>query len=236
MEAIVLAGGFGTRLRRVVSDVPKPMAPVAGKPFLSYLLDDLQRKGIHRVVLAVGYKSDVIYRYYGDSYEGITLSYSFEDTPLLTGGAIKKALQICIEEQVFVLNGDSFFDVNLQAMRESQLISRDSLVIAVKPMKNFDRYGTLVIEQNHIKSFREKKHCDQGFISGGIYSFDRNLLAEVTDDSFSFETDFMTKRIGEKTLKVGAFASDGYFIDIGIPEDYFRAQTELPQRVGGQNE
>ena len=112
MEAIILAGGFGTRLQSVVHDVPKPMAPVADKPFLAYLLDQLDRQGCTHAILAVGYKKEVIQNFFGSNYKGISLSYSVEDKPLLTGGALKKALKQATEDAVLVLNGDTFFDVD----------------------------------------------------------------------------------------------------------------------------
>ena len=124
-EAVILAGGFGTRLQSVVADVPKPMAPVNGKPFLQYILDYCIKQGIERVVLSTGYKHEVIFSFFGTQYNTITIQYAHEQEPLGTGGGIQFALQKCIDENVVVLNGDTFFDVDLQAL-ESQHISAQS--------------------------------------------------------------------------------------------------------------
>lgn len=220
MEAIVLAGGFGTRLSHVVSDVPKPMAPVCGRPFLRFILDDLQKKGVETVVLAVGYKREVIQNFFGESYRGMKLLYSVEDTPLYTGGAIKKALTMCREKQVFIVNGDTYFDVDLRDMAKSDA----RLVVAIKKLRKFDRYGTVFISKGgYINGFREKQPCIEGYINGGIYYVDRSLLEEQVATVFSFEKEILEKVYRE--IPVAAYPSEGYFIDIGIPEDYYKAQT-----------
>jgi len=118
METIILVGGFGTRLSHIVSDVPKPMIPVNGKPFLKYLFDYLLKNGVTYIILAVGYKSEIIQKYFGDDYKGISITYSVENTPLGTGGAIKKALDCCNEKYVFIVNGDTYFDVDLKQMKD----------------------------------------------------------------------------------------------------------------------
>ena len=129
MEAIVLAGGFGTRLKEVVSDVPKPMAPVNGKPFLEYLIKDLGEKGIRHIILAVGYKKKIIKEYFKNRYESIEITYSEELTPLGTGGAIKKALKLAKEEDVFIVNGDTFFDIDLKRMKEFHTENKSILTV-----------------------------------------------------------------------------------------------------------
>ena len=218
MEAIVLAGGFGTRLAHIVSDVPKPMAPVCGRPFLRYILDDLQRQGIERVVLAVGYKREAICGFFGESYRGMELIYSAEETPLLTGGAIKKALRLCRDNRVFVINGDTYFAVNL---REMVGVSAP-VVVAVRHMTDFTRYGTVMVEKGRIVAFQEKRPCHEGLINGGIYLLDRLLLEEKAEDKFSFEEDVLEAECG--ALRIAAYESGGCFIDIGVPEDYVAAQ------------
>lgn len=229
MEAIVLAGGFGTRLRHIVSDVPKPMAPVDGRPFLRYILDSLAAQGMNRVILAVGYKMEVIKTFFGSSYRGMELIYSPEDTPLFTGGAIKKALTLCRENEVFVLNGDTMFDVDLAAMHEFKQKKQAAFVLAAKAMHDFDRYGTLELtEDGRIRAFREKRPCREGVINGGIYLMDRAYLEDFPKKTFSFECEVMEARVNSESLY--AYISDGYFIDIGVPEDYARAQKELSTR------
>lgn len=224
MEAIVLAGGFGTRLRHVVSDVPKPMAPMndAGKPFLEVLLAQLAGRGVNHVVLSTGYMSEVIEQYFGKTFAGIKLEYSVEDTPLLTGGAVKLALKRCTEPDVFVLNGDTYFDVDLSAMLSLHRARHADFTIAVKHMHNFERYGTVEYDDDGIHAFYEKAPCEDGWINGGVYCLQQHVLDGVTQKKFSLERDILEEKIGR--LQLQAFPAGGYFIDIGIPEDYYQAK------------
>ena len=227
MEAIVLAGGFGTRLRSAVSDVPKPMAPMdeKGTPFLKVLFDFLKRNGITHIVLSIGYMGDIIKDYFGEAYQGISIDYSSEDTPLLTGGAIKKAIAGCVDTDVFVLNGDTFFDVDLAEMMRKHQAEHADLTIAVKEKFDFDRYGTVDFDEERITAFKEKTYCKAGWINGGIYCMKKVLLSSVDAQKFSFEKDFMEKQVDN--IKIIPFQSEGYFIDIGVPEDYYLAKKEL---------
>ena len=228
MEAIVLAGGFGTRLQHVVSDVPKPMAPMddQGTPFLRLILDQLHRYGCQHVVLSIGYKGQVICDYFHDAYLDMAIDYAAEDMPLLTGGAVKKALQWCHSEQVFVLNGDTYFDIDFTAMMAYHQQHQAEFTLAAKKMHDFDRYGTLALAQDgRIQAFVEKKPQAQGWINGGIYCLQRDLLADVQADKFSLEQEFL--ELHTQDMRMYAFPSEGYFIDIGIPEDYYRAQRDF---------
>lgn len=227
MEAIILAGGFGTRLKSVVSDVPKPMAPMDedGTPFLSYLFTFLKKNGITHVVLSIGYMGDVIKQFFAKRHQDISIDYSIENTPLLTGGAIKKALSFCSDDNIFVLNGDTFFDVNLLSMQQKHQSDNADLTIAIKEKSDFDRYGTVIFDNQRITAFREKTYCKSGWINGGIYCMKRELLHDITLQRFSFEKDFMEKQISN--LKIVPFKSEGYFVDIGIPEDYYLARQNL---------
>jgi len=225
MEAIILAGGFGTRLRRVVSDVPKPMALVNEKPFLQYILDYLKKQGVCRVVLAVGYMHEKIKNFFGDQYAGMELIYSIEKAPLFTGGAIKQALMQCKNDEVFVINGDTFFDVDLTAMQHFHERNGSDLTLAIRYMTNFERYGTLERKQDRIVAFHEKKKTKAGYINGGVYFMKKNLLDTILEEKFSFEKDFMEKQT--KQIQILGFESDGYFIDIGVPEDYAKAQEDF---------
>lgn len=225
MDAIILAGGFGTRLRHIVSNVPKPMAPVNGRPFIEYVLDDLSEKGINHVVMAVCHMKDSIINFFGTKYKNISIDYSIETEPLLTGGAIKQAAQKCIDDVFFVINGDTFFDVDLSAMRAQHINCKNDLTIAVKDMEHFDRYGSVIIKDKRILGFNEKKYCQQGYINGGIYYINKSLIEMMKSKSFSLETEFI--EIECKNIKIGAFISNGYFIDIGIAEDYYKAQRDF---------
>lgn len=222
MEAIVLAGGFGTRLKHVVSDVPKPMAPIQDKPFLEYLLTDLAKKGVTRVILAVGYMHEIIMKYFSNDFLGMQLVYSIETTPLLTGGAIRQALSYCHEPNVFVMNGDTFFDVPLQAMLQAHLSCDADISLAVKEMFDFSRYGTVDFDKNgRIEDFCEKQPIDQGYINGGVYIIPRTLLLTYPP-VFSFEKQVLERDFNRYNMH--AFPCEGFFIDIGVPEDYQRAQ------------
>lgn len=226
MEAIILAGGFGTRLRHTVSNVPKPMAPVNGKPFLQYIFDYLLDNGIRSVILAVGYKAEIIQQYFGTSYKGIKITYSMENVPLGTGGAIKKALKYCYNKDVFIINGDTYFDVDLKQMKKFHENENSKLTLAIKSMKNFDRYGSVNIVDNMVRTFEEKKPIVQGKINGGTYLLNRRIMDCIDQQSFSFEKIVLES----KNTHIYAFESKGYFIDIGVPEDYYKANKDFVSR------
>lgn len=226
-EAIILAGGFGTRLAHVVSDVCKPMAPVAGQPFMRFILDQLADQRFDRVIIADGYKRESIEGFFGSQYRGMDIIYSPEDTPLGTGGAVKRALSFCKTEWVFVVNGDTYFDIDYQSMMESNGYADGSgdVVIAVKPMKDFDRYGTVdVASSGMILGFNEKKPCNEGLINAGVYLMRRDALDSMPE-IFSLESDYFESIVDQGVLF--AVVNKGVFIDIGIPEDYECAQTLL---------
>ena len=222
MEAIILAGGFGTRLQSVVKDVPKPMADVLGRPFLTYILDELVKYNFTKVVLAVGYKKEIIEDYFGDSYKSLKIIYSIEDEPLGTGGCVKKALSYVSDKFVFIINGDTLFKINYEDMS-----SIKSTSIACKYLENFDRYGEVIINDNGvITRFLEKKHVDKGYINGGIYYLPKNIFDNYQlPKKFSLEKDFFEKYIVD--LQIKSFKSTDYFIDIGIPSDYQKIQKDL---------
>lgn len=225
-EAIILAGGMGTRLRSVIQDIPKPMAPIGETPFLSYLLDELQQQGIRRVVLSTGYKHEVVEEHYGNSYKGMELLYSVEESPLGTGGAIRKALQLINSPHALILNGDTMFRLDLQAMYRFHIENQSDFTLALKKMEDSQRYGVVETANNRVVRFREKAERKAGSINGGIYLLKKEILLKKDfPERFSFEKDFMEAYFME--LKVMAFVADGYFIDIGIPDDYAKAQQEL---------
>lgn len=223
MEAIVLAGGFGTRLRYVVKDFPKPMAPVVGRPFLEYILDALANQGVVRVVLAVHYKKECIMEHFKNAYRGMEVCYSVEEKPLYTGGAVKKALTMCGDSRIWVLNGDTYFQVSLAGMAACAETLNASAVIAVKEMTDFSRYGKVDVDgDGRIFAFHEKAPCMQGLINGGVYCLDRQIL-ESYPEVFSLENDCFPALLRDR--QIAAFRSGGYFIDIGVPEDYAAAQS-----------
>ena len=228
-EAIILAGGLGTRLAKTVSDRQKVMAPAGGRPFLAYVLEDLAKKGFSSVVLAVSYHHDQIKEYFGNKYKNLRLLYSIEDIPLGTGGAIKKALTLCENTDVTVINGDTFFDIDFDSLYDFYKNTESSVVLAAKEMPDCTRHSTLEIAENgKITEFFEKKPQKKGFINGGIYIVNKNIFFNFPDTRFSFEKDILEKM----TQGLYAKKCSGYFIDMGIPEAYFRANTEIPLLFG----
>lgn len=226
-EAIILAGGFGTRLKSIVNELPKPMALIKNKPFLIYLLNQLHKYHFDRIILAAGYKYEVLESYFGSSYKGIELVYSVEKEPLGTGGAIFKASGLIASDYYFVLNGDTFFEVDFDNMERIFNKNKSGLMVALKPMINFDRYGAVVISDDKVLSFNEKKFCEKGLINGGTYLISCNWLKEqAPGNTFSIEKDILEKKVS--TENITYYISDSYFIDIGLPEDYFKAIEELP--------
>jgi D-glycero-alpha-D-manno-heptose 1-phosphate guanylyltransferase len=276
MEVIVLAGGLGTRLRSVVKEIPKCLAPIGGRPFLGYLLDWLVNQGVNHVVFSVGYLREQVIDYVQSNAWPFTYDFAIEETPLGTGGGIRLALGKCNENQVFVVNGDTFFPVDLKAMPFSHAVT-----LALKPMKDFDRYGSVSVappvvgnyfsqgfaknqfpttstepshmeqslpsEENYfsgrdpknqfssdftkptlkVLGFQEKQHCEEGLINGGVYAIDRERLdLSSLPERFSFEKEVLEP--GAAIGEIGGWVSDAYFIDIGIPEDYQKAQWAIP--------
>lgn len=228
MKAIILAGGFGTRLRAVVKDVPKPLAPVQGVPFLDYILLNLESSGISEVVLSVCYLKEKIINRYGEKYGRMSIKYSAEDTPLLTGGAIKKALSMTDGQDVLILNGDTYLELNINKFVLEHKRNNADITVAAFQMKNFDRYGALEIDsQGRILNFSEKKYCVSGIINAGVYCVKSNIFEDELRETFSFE-EFMAQNIRDKVIR--AFLETSNFLDIGIPEDYARAESIIAKQ------
>jgi len=229
MEAIILAGGLGLRLKSVNPDLPKPMAVINGRPFLQYLLDYLKRYGATRIILSVGYKNEIIKNFFGNEYRGMKVVYSIEDKPLGTGGGLKKAATMAKNRYVMAMNGDSYFNLNVEKMMNFHNTTNSDLTIALKPMQNCERYGVVKIDENfRVIEFAEKKHALKGNTNGGVYIFRKDMFNKYSlPDCFSFENDFLMKA----ELSMYGFVSDSYFIDIGIPEDFERAQNEIMEKI-----
>lgn len=226
-EAVILAGGFGTRLSHVLGNVPKPMAPVYGKPFLCYVLDRLADAGIERVIMATGYKHEWIESYFGARYRNIEVLYSQEVEPLYTGGAILQAAQMAQGDSFLVINGDTLFDIDIPAFLHFHEDHDTPISIALRRVEDTSRYGAVETEGTHILSFKEKENSSgSGVINGGIYAIRREwLIAQDLPTKFSFEKELLQPLAPKGILSGLVFES--YFIDIGIPEDYYRAQKEF---------
>ena len=227
-EAIILAGGLGTRLRSVVSDRPKALADIAGRPFLAWQLDYLRTQGVTRVVLSLGHLADLIVNRFGSRYADVDLEYAIEDKPLGTGGAIRFALTLCQSDSVFVVNGDTLAPVSLP-----HLIGDDRdelLVMAALRCADISRYGGLQIEDHRVIAFREKACQGQGFINAGVYWIRRDIFAgRELPQAFSFERDFLQAFTAQ--IRPRAVVFDVPFIDIGLPETLAAAQNEVPAMV-----
>lgn len=233
MQAIILAGGFGTRLQTVVKEVPKPLAPIGGKPFLYWLITHLQKNGVTSFIFSLGYLHHLSEDFLATEFPSLNYQCVVENEPLGTGGAIKLCLQNTLEKQVLIVNGDSFFNLSINGFYNNYIQTKSDCTIALKPMQNFDRYGSVEIDSNNrVTQFNEKKHCEDGLINTGILIFNRNVFLEKTSHlplNFSYEKDFLEPNM--QSLKVSGYIAAEYFIDIGIPEDYYKADKELPQII-----
>ncbi len=229
--AIILAGGRGTRLKTIISDLPKPMAPIMNVPFLTYQLNYLKYFGIKKVIFSVGYLSEKIIAHYNQSFENISIEYSIEKNPLGTGGGIRMAMSNLNEDLVLILNGDSFFDLNLEQFYNLHFEQKAEFSLALRYVNNSERYGNIEFNSsNQITSFIEKNQLNQsGYINAGVYILSKKLYLQNTKPNinFSIEKDFFEKQLNQLIIK--GFEFKDYFIDIGIPEDYLKAQDDFKE-------
>ncbi|ANH81752.1 histidinol phosphate phosphatase [Niabella ginsenosidivorans] len=226
-EAIILAGGLGTRLREAVPDLPKCMAPVAGQPFLYYVINYLRRQGIQRFIFSLGYRHEVIEAYLQKEFSALQYQCCVEEEPLGTGGAIHLALTKADGEHIFVMNGDSFFAFDAEKMHQLHTTAKAACTLALKPMQDFDRYGVVTLDASgHITSFKEKQYYEKGLINAGVYLVSKpQLFAKQFPSKFSFEKDYLEQYVSEG--KFCGSVEEGYFIDIGIPADYTKAGKDF---------
>ena len=233
-EAIILAGGKGTRLKSLVADIPKPLAPINNIPFLTLLIRYLKTQGIQRVILSVGYKWELIKNEYGNKFEDIDIDYSIEETPLGTGGGIAKALKIANDQDILILNGDSFCKIDIEDFYLFHHSYPSYLSIGIKEMENFSRYGSIEINQDKIIAFNEKKFIEKGYINTGVYIANKDLFSNtLLGDKFSFEEEFLCPEVIKGNFY--GYKTNSYFIDIGIPEDYRKAEIELIKMIDNGN-
>ena len=230
-EAIILAGGLGTRLRSAVPDLPKCMALVAGKPFLSFLIDYFLHQGICRFIFSLGYKHEIIEQYLEKAYPSLVYDCSVEEEPLGTGGAIKKACSLALEQDTLILNGDTFFKIPLAELSDFHQRHKADCSLSLKPMHDSDRYGVVELNQDQtVRKFKEKQFYAQSLINGGVYALNREkFLEEDLPLKFSFEKDYLESLFSLR--KIYGLSIQEYFIDIGIPEDLRKAQSELPDHL-----
>ncbi len=230
MQALILAGGFGTRLSHIVKDLPKPMAPIQNKPFLEILISYLKKQGINDIILLTGYKSESIEAYFQEGKKsGLSVRYSIEKEPLGTGGAVKKAALTMVQDEDFLLiNGDTYFDVDCKYLMDFHKRNAALLTIALKYKEDVKRYGSVRLEDGRIMEFIEKSDClEDGLINGGVSVLSKKALQYFKKDGFlSIEKEVMPLLLDEG--KVYGVPFGGKFIDIGVPRDYYRAGKEIP--------
>lgn len=231
MTAIILCGGLGTRLRSVVSDKPKSMADINGKPFLQYQIEYLKKYGIKDFVFATGYLSEKISDYFKDgSNFGIHIEYAKEDEPLGTGGAIKNAFKKVKDDYAICLNGDTYFEINVKELEDVFTNYNADMAVAIKYEKDMSRFGAVKFDNNKLISWNEKDIKEDGFINGGIYVIGKSIVDAIPCGKVSLENDLMPHWINTKNIVVKIFS--GHSIDIGIPESleqiikYFKLPQE----------
>jgi D,D-heptose 1,7-bisphosphate phosphatase len=223
IQAVILAGGLGTRLGSKTETLPKPMMDIAGRPFLDYLVQNLRRQGVNEIVLSIGYLSDAIRSYFGTGENhGLSIRYAVEESPLGTGGALRNCLPM-LRERFFVMNGDTLFDVNLAALANAS----PGNVMAMLPVDDSSRYGRVTLEDGRVARFEEKGDQGPGVINGGVLCLDRDVLAGLPDGKSSLEQDFLPRLVYQGTLS--GFISNGFFIDIGVPDSLANAQSSIPR-------
>lgn len=230
VEAIVLVGGLGTRLRAVVDDVPKPLAPVAGRPFLAWVLDRLARQGMKRVVLAAGYRAEMVREVIGTAWNGMGIEYSVEESPLGTGGAIRQAAALLSVDGAHVLNGDTFLEYDMSRMADATREAGASLGMALAKVEDTGRYGLVARQADGaITGFHEKTQGGSGYINAGCYYLSAETLARLpAGGAYSFEAAVLPGLAASGDIY--GYTGTSRFIDIGVPEDYRRAQDLFSAR------
>jgi D-glycero-alpha-D-manno-heptose 1-phosphate guanylyltransferase len=227
-EAIILAGGLGTRLRGAIGDLPKPMAPVAGRPFLAWQLDALERRGVREVILSVGYRSEAIEGHFGARHGALAIRYAREDVPLGTGGAIAAALGVVRGAAAFVLNGDTYIRPPLRALESC---AGCSVAMLVARVADAARFGTVLVSEGRVTGFAEKRSSGPGLVNAGVYWVAKAALAaHRRAGAFSFEKDFLEREAGR--IAVGAVVTEEPFVDIGVPESLREAGARVPALAG----
>jgi len=233
MEGIILAGGLGTRLGPRVKDIPKPMAAIAGRPFLCWLLDRLAHEGFRRIILSVGYRRAAIMEGLGSRHGNIELGYAIEDQPLGTGGAIRHAMTLLNPglRAVWAMNGDTISALRHQEMFAAHAATSAHMTMALARIGDASRYGAVVVRDNRVVGFTAGGMPGAGVINSGTYLLSPKVFAGADwPEVFSFERDFLPWAMDR--VHVRLFETEGWFLDIGVPEDFDRAQTELPVEFG----
>ncbi|MCI8669761.1 MAG: NTP transferase domain-containing protein [Lachnospiraceae bacterium] len=261
MPALILAGGLGTRLKSVVNDRPKPMALVNEKPFLEYVLEELKKNGITDIIFAVGYKGSMVEDYFGDgSRFQMNIRYSYEDGQLGTAGAIKNASELINGRGFYVLNGDTYYKINYRSLEELNEKNNSIMTLVLRRVEDVSRYGRAVLDGERLTAFNEKmenrpkqelKHHSKkkgkkkqgnlkqepektaGTINGGIYYMTPQILDYIPDGKVSLENEVIPELLKQDCF-ISGIVNEGYFIDIGIPEDYFKFQQDIQNLIDSE--
>ncbi len=230
IDTVILCGGQGKRLRSVLSDTPKVLANINGKPFLDIVLQHLKGQGLRRIILCTGYKADAIEQYYRQHRQGMTFEFSRETEALGTGGALKNARPLILSDPFFVLNGDSFCPVDMNALMvfHQTNSARVSIVVSHAPEGKTDAFGTVTLDQKaRIAYFLEKGSEQKGdYVNAGIYCLGKDVWALLPNSArFSLEYDFFPAVLADK--RVYGFLAKDSFCDIGTPERYALAKQKF---------
>ena len=222
-EAVVLMGGFGTRLKSVSGDTPKPMVEVAGRPFVYHLLERLEKAGCTKIILSLHYRAEHIKRkIIKDLPVACELVFAIEDSPRGTGGAIKLAAEYIVGERFIAINGDTHCEIDY--LNYFKFSNTSDVIISAIKVQNTERYGALNYNYDgYLTSITEKGISRPGYINSGNYIINTSVIKNERKSVFSFEEYFLPKHIG----RVKVYKFSGEFIDIGIPEDYFKARDLL---------
>ena len=230
MEAIILAGGLGTRLRSAVPDVPKPMAPIRGRPFLEYQIDYWAKQGVERFVLSVGYRHEIVERHFGRCYGATAIDYAVEETPLGTGGGLLVAMsKIRSDGPWLVLNGDTFFEVNLEELAQFHADRHADVTLSLHAVADNPRYTGVELATDRRITRLQGAAGGAQFINGGAYLLGTTLLPGLpfrAGERVSLETDILGTAL-MRGMRLYGFVCPGAFIDIGVPDDYARAANLL---------
>lgn len=232
MQAVLLAGGLGTRLRSVVSDRPKPMALIEGRPFMEYVVRQLRRHGVDHIIFALGYKGSMVEEYFGDgSGIGIKVSYAYEETLLGTAGAIKNAGRFVKDESFYILNADTFYQIDYGRLTKLMEERELEMALVLREVPDVSRYGEASLTYGLLTGFNEKSSVPRpGTINGGVYLMKKDLLETIPEGKVSLENQMIPEWMKEGR-RLGGLVNDGYFIDIGVPEAYFRFQEDVRKGV-----
>jgi D-glycero-D-manno-heptose 1,7-bisphosphate phosphatase len=227
-QAVILAGGKGTRLGTLTDAIPKPMLPVGDKPFLYYPLWNLRRHGIKDIIITTGYLSDYFDKNLNAiDLKGMNISFFRETKPLGTGGALT-LLKEKLDDTFFVLNGDTILDVNYLSMSQTMMETNADAVIALRKVKDSSQYGAITIKNKTITAFKEKTNTSSSWINGGVYLLKRVLFEELKAGPLSLENEFFPNLLKQTEVRLVSHKAEDFFLDIGLPTTYKTAQNLIP--------